>query len=230
MAALSSAISAPCPRRLRRAGAGSRPSARAAAPRGGARRAPPWSRGRSPAESRSTSMRWASRRDTRSMRALMSIVSRISCFSSVERPCRSRPCRRAPPAISTPWIAASNSGGACGSSCTASTACPLRWTKRASMSADIVVGSANPQHAGDEERPAVEELDDLEALLALADEVVGAVGRRDVAHDVGDRAHPVHVDRQRIARPRHCAASGCRPGAARASPAAPPQPSAGGRP
>ena len=54
------------------------------------------------------------------------------------------------------------------------------------------------QHARDEERPAVEELDDLEALLALADEMVGAVGRRDVAHDVGDRAHPVHVDRQGI--------------------------------
>ena len=54
------------------------------------------------------------------------------------------------------------------------------------------------QHAGDEERPAVQELDDLEALLALADEMVGAVGRGDVAHDVGDRAHPVHVDRQGI--------------------------------
>ena len=52
--------------------------------------------------------------------------------------------------------------------------------------------------ARDHERPAGQELADLEALLALADEVMPAVRRGDVAHDVGDRAHAMHVDRRRI--------------------------------
>ena len=34
--------------------------------------------------------------------------------------------------------------------------------------------------------------------LALADEMVRAVGRGDVADDVGDRAHAMHVDRGRL--------------------------------
>ena len=42
----------------------------------------------------------------------------------------------------------------------------------------------------------------LEALLALADEMVRAVGRRDVAHDVGDRADAVQVVGLGLARPR----------------------------
>lgn len=33
----------------------------------------------------------------------------------------------------------------------------------------------DPQDAGDEEGPAVEKLDDLEPLISLADEMVGAV-------------------------------------------------------
>ena len=56
----------------------------------------------------------------------------------------------------------------------------------------------DPQHAGDQERPAAQKFDDLEALLALADEVVRAVRRGDVAHDVGDGADAMHVDRRRI--------------------------------
>ncbi len=56
----------------------------------------------------------------------------------------------------------------------------------------------NPPHARDEERPAVEELLDLEALLALADEMVRSVRRRDVAHDVGDRAEAMQIDRRRV--------------------------------
>ncbi len=58
----------------------------------------------------------------------------------------------------------------------------------------------DPQHPRHEERPAVEKLDDLEALLALTDEMVGAVGRGEVAGDVGDRPHPMHVDRKRLVR------------------------------
>lgn len=56
-------------------------------------------------------------------------------------------------------------------------------------------GLGQAQHAGDEERPAAQELDDLEALLTLADQVMRAVRRRDVAHDAGDGADAVHVDR-----------------------------------
>ena len=54
------------------------------------------------------------------------------------------------------------------------------------------------QHASDEERPAAEIFDDLEALLALADQVVRTVRRGDVTDDVGERAHAMHVDRGRI--------------------------------
>ena len=159
-----------------------------------------------------------------------SIVSRISCFSSgVDVHVGRDQVGERRRACSTPWIAATSSGGACGRSCSASSAWPLRWTKRASISSDIVRRLRDPQHARDEERPAVEELDDAEALLALADEMMGAVRRGDVAHDVGDRAHPVQVDRQRDRRSRRRAASGCRPAAARAPPAARPRSSAGGR-
>ena len=56
----------------------------------------------------------------------------------------------------------------------------------------------NLHDAGDQERPARQIFADLEALLALADQVIGAVGRGDVAHDIGDRAHAMHVDRGRI--------------------------------
>ena len=58
----------------------------------------------------------------------------------------------------------------------------------------------NPQHARHEERPSAEEFRDLEALVALADEMMAAVRRGDIAHDIGDRAHAVHVDRCGIVR------------------------------
>src|SRR5258708_5584839 len=45
-----------------------------------------------------------------------------------------------------------------------------------------------------EKGPAVQELDDLKALVALADEMMSAVRGRDVARHVGDRAHAVHVE------------------------------------
>jgi hypothetical protein len=54
------------------------------------------------------------------------------------------------------------------------------------------------QHARDEERPAVQILDDLKALLALADQMMRAVRRGGVAHDVRDGAHAVHVERRRL--------------------------------
>ncbi len=54
------------------------------------------------------------------------------------------------------------------------------------------------QHARDEERPAAEIFNDLEALLALADQMMRAVRPGDIAHDIGQRAHAVHVDRGRL--------------------------------
>jgi hypothetical protein len=52
--------------------------------------------------------------------------------------------------------------------------------------------------AGDEEGPTCQVFGDLKTPLALADEMVRAVGRGDVADDVGDRAHAMHVDRGRV--------------------------------
>ena len=56
----------------------------------------------------------------------------------------------------------------------------------------------NPQHARNEKRPAGKELYDLEPLVTLTDEMVRAIRRGDVAHDIRHRTHPVHVDRRRI--------------------------------
>jgi hypothetical protein len=56
----------------------------------------------------------------------------------------------------------------------------------------------NPQHARDEERPAGQEIGHLEPLVALADEMMAAVRRREIAHDIRDRAHAMHVDRRGI--------------------------------
>lgn len=51
----------------------------------------------------------------------------------------------------------------------------------------------NPQNAGDEERPAGVELENLEPLLALADQMVRAIGAGDIANDIGGGAQTVHV-------------------------------------
>ena len=56
----------------------------------------------------------------------------------------------------------------------------------------------NPQHAGNHKGPAGQIFDDLESLLALADQMMRSVRGRDVAHDIGERAHAMHVDRGRI--------------------------------
>ena len=91
------------------------------------------------------------------------------------------------------------------------------------------VGLRNAQHARDQKRPAGEIFDDLEALLALADDMMGAVRRGDEAQRHW-RACPCGACRSRSdRRPRLRAATGCRPGAARAPPAARPRPISAGR-
>jgi len=59
-------------------------------------------------------------------------------------------------------------------------------------------GLGNPLGPGDEERPPGQIVESPETLFALADEMVGAVGRSDVANDIGDRSHSVEVDGNRI--------------------------------
>src|SRR5258706_332962 len=55
------------------------------------------------------------------------------------------------------------------------------------------LGLVDSSHAGDEEGVALEVLDDAEALLPLADGMVLAVGRGDVAQDTGDRPDQAQV-------------------------------------
>ena len=61
---------------------------------------------------------------------------------------------------------------------------------------DLLVGLrgvGNALHARDKEVVAIEELQHAKALLALADDMVSAVGRGDVAQHVGGGADPVQV-------------------------------------
>ena len=55
----------------------------------------------------------------------------------------------------------------------------------------------NVQAAGDEVRPAVQPFGDLEALRALADQVVLARGRGDIAQDIRDHTHAMQGRRRR---------------------------------
>ena len=57
----------------------------------------------------------------------------------------------------------------------------------------------NPQDVRNEKRPSGKEFRNLEPLVTLTDEMVCAIRRSDVAHDIRHRTHPVHVDRRRIA-------------------------------
>jgi hypothetical protein len=95
-------------------------------------------------------------------------------------------------------MAAIMSGGACGRSWIASSVCGLEIDEARFHFGAVGLGLGNLQHARDEERPAVQILDDLKALLTLAHEMMRAVRRGDVAHDMGKRAHAMHVDRARI--------------------------------
>ena len=73
-------------------------------------------------------------------------------------------------------MVSASSRGACGSSSTASSARSRSSTKRASISAPRLLGLVDQLDAGGQERVAADELEDAEALLALADQVMVAVG------------------------------------------------------
>ena len=94
---------------------------------------------------------------------------------------------------STPCSAATISSGTCGSSCRISSARSLRLWARPSMSGVDALGLVDELHARGHERIALQELQHAEALHALADRVMRAVGRRDVAQHVGRGADPVQV-------------------------------------
>jgi hypothetical protein len=59
-------------------------------------------------------------------------------------------------------------------------------------------GLLDPLDPCDQERPAMQELDDAKARLPLHDEVIGFIGTGDVAQHVRDRPHAVHVERRRV--------------------------------
>ena len=66
---------------------------------------------------------------------------------------------------------------------------------------DVGVGGARvgqELHPRDEEREAADLVEHAEAPLALADEVMSAVGRGQVPHDGGDRADPMQVVEARV--------------------------------
>lgn len=50
----------------------------------------------------------------------------------------------------------------------------------------------------DQERPAAQELQDLESLVALADEMVCPIRRGHVASKIGNRPDPMHIGWSRI--------------------------------
>jgi hypothetical protein len=58
----------------------------------------------------------------------------------------------------------------------------------------LALGLDDPLDAGDQEWPAVEELDHPEALFALGDGMMASVLAGQVADDIGDRADPIEVD------------------------------------
>ena len=80
----------------------------------------------------------------------------------------------------------------------ASTAFCFRNSVRASTSGCVSAGVVQVLHARDEVREAAHGVEHAEAPLALADQVMRAVGRRDVTDDRGDRADPVQLVERRI--------------------------------
>ena len=144
-------------------------------------------------ESLSTSMRCESSSSTRSTRADASTISSTDCFSTGFRSMK-------PAIMSASWPAevklctdCTSSGGVCGRSWSASTARSRSWWSRASISAPLLLAGRQALDARDQERIALEQLEHAEPPFALRDDVMGAIGRRDVAHDLRRRADVVEV-------------------------------------
>ncbi len=96
------------------------------------------------------------------------------------------------------WIEFASSAGACGSSVMASTAFCFSSSVRASTSGWRDPGVVEVLDARHEVREAAHGVEHAEAPLALAHQVVRAVGRGDVADDRGRRADPVQVVERRV--------------------------------
>ena len=82
---------------------------------------------------------------------------------------------------------------------------------RASTSVSSTPRVGQELDARDEERQAAQVVEHAEAPLALADQVMRAVRRRDVTHDRGDRADPVQVVGRRTRPCPDPSAAGTRP-------------------
>ena len=144
-------------------------------------------------ETFSTSMRRASTSSTLSRRAFRSKVSSSACFSSsgmsIMPAMKSASCA----GLSTPCRATASSAGTCGSSCRTSRARCLSARPRPSISVSKLSGSSMYSTRATRERLVVQELQHAKAPQALADDVVHALGRRDVAQHARTRADPVQV-------------------------------------
>ena len=168
----------------------------------------------------STSMRCASSSSSLSSRVLRSNVSSSACFSS------------APMSISPAMKSASRAGPSIACKRGHDLVRDLRQQPqnlgralpsgraRAPRYPDRPLRVVDELHARDQERIALEELQHAKALHALANRVMRAVRRRDVAQHVGRRADPMQVVRARLLRRRACSAAGCRADAAGGRPRA----------
>ena len=149
-------------------------------------------------DSRSTSIRCASSRETRSIRAPMSTVSRISCFSSAVASMKVATMSASAPGASTPWMVASKFGRRLGQELDGFDRLALEMKE---TGLDLVrrrSGLWNPFRPGDKERPAAQIVVDPEPLLSLTDDMIRAVRRGDVANDIGERSHSMQVDGEGI--------------------------------
>ena len=102
------------------------------------------------------------------------------------------------PASLIALICWTSSCGTCGRSSSASSAWRLRLMKRAWICGEFGVRRLEPLDPRHQKRPAVQELDHPEALLALRDDMVRAVLAGQVADDIGDGADPVEIDLARL--------------------------------
>ena len=141
-------------------------------------------------ETFSTSMRCASSSSSLSSRALRSKVSSSACFSSA--PMSIRPAMKSASRAGLPRPAARRpSPRAPAAAAAGSRARAALSAARAPLDVRVAgAGLLDELHPRDRERIAVEELQHAEALHALADRVVRAVRRGDVAQHVGASCRP----------------------------------------
>ena len=128
-------------------------------------------------------------------------VARIPCLSAIFKSMKLATMSASRGMDSMLRMALTSSPGACGSSCTASSALSRSLSPRASVSGSSAVGLLVDLDSRHQEGLAADVIQHREALFALRDQMMRAVRRGDEAHDGGGRADPVQR-RQGQSRPR----------------------------